>query len=221
MEFYGLPGSGKSTTAKIVAEGLRQKGYDVKEPSAEIDGYAAFRRVMTKAVRAVVFYLTHPDILCEAKMLVHRNGYARFGVWPQMVNIAQKLLAYHGNVGPCVYVWDEGIVQAAISLSVGGTVVSSDNEQWFRTHIPNGPIVIKIYLETPLEIVGKRLENRNDGQSRVEREQDETKKAELLRKFETACEEIGEPCCHIKTNNRKPEEIASLVQKAIERMLLG
>ena len=37
IEFYGLPGSGKSTLSHIVAERLRSEGYAVEEPSYDID----------------------------------------------------------------------------------------------------------------------------------------------------------------------------------------
>lgn len=221
VELYGLPGSGKSTTSKILAGLLRQQGYDVKEPSAEIDSFGAFRRVLTKVFRTASFYWAHPDLWHGAKKLVQRNGYTGLSKWPQLVNIAQKFHVYCSNVTPCIYVWDEGMVQAAISLSVGGTLASPENEHWFRKFIPDELVIIKIYIETPMEIVRIRLANRNGRHSRVEKAHDETKKEELLRKFEQACKEIEPPHYLIKAGNRTSGDIANLMQERIERMLLN
>lgn len=221
VELYGLPGSGKSTVATILAEVLRRQGYDVKEPSAEIDSFGTLRRVMKKAFRTVVFYLEHPVILRGVEKIVQKNGYTGLGRWPQMVNIAQKLRIYCEDISPCIYVWDEGIVQASVSLSIGGAVSGAMNEQWLRAFIPADLMIIKLYLATSMEDVNKRLASRKGGRSRVEKTRDETKRVELLRKFECACVEIESPNGFIKTDNKTAGEIAGMMQRTIERVLLN
>ena len=60
VEFWGLPGSGKSYYSHKVADKLRKEGYKIKEPSWMLDHtYGKYHRAIKKFCMACFFTLCH------------------------------------------------------------------------------------------------------------------------------------------------------------------
>lgn len=221
LEFYGVPGSGKSTVSELVARELEVRGVSVCRASAAVEnmGSPAARRLI-KLFRAASFTLSHPALTASVRRLAAENGYKTAGDrCRQTVNVIQKLHLY-AKADPGVYIWDEGLTQAAVSLSVGGDVKSAHNESALLELSGNGPRRVRIYLREDPDVVLKRLEKRKTNDSRVEKESDPARRRKLLEKFCSACDGI-EPDIVIDGSDESPSAVARKVLETLDGRLPG
>lgn len=188
LEFIGLPGCGKSTISHRLSVDLRKVGYKVAEPSFDMDHQSfAFIRKLSKLFFGAYYYCKeHQQYKLIAK-LVKSNGYEGSVALLQIVNIAQKIVMYnHHNVEDYV-VWDQGIPQAAISLSTNGLRNASENESDIYALLPFKPNVLKVYVYCDSEKALKRMSGRKTNDSRVEKLASVDSKLAALSKIESDC----------------------------------
>lgn len=190
IEFYGLPGSGKSTVSTKVAEWLRADGFVVEEPSYIEDHKPAFKRKLLKLFVGCSWFLFRHNSFKRFSSLVAENGYKGFERFTQSVNLFQKVSIYKRNNNGRIIIWDQGIIQAAISLSVKGKLSAIDNLYRIRGFIPKNLSILRVYLPIELEVTLKRMENRKTNDSRVEKLDDEESKLNMLRAFEIGIDSI-------------------------------
>lgn len=191
LEFIGLPGCGKSTISHRLSVNLRKIGYNVAEPSFDMDhqSFASIRK-LSKLVFLAYYYCTeHHQYKLIAK-LVKSNGYKGSAALIQIVNIAQKLVAYRRHKGADYVVWDQGIPQAAISLSSYGLRKVLDNESDIFAMLPERPSVQKVYVYCDSETALKRMSGRSTNDSRVEKMVTLESKLSALSKIESDCEDL-------------------------------
>lgn len=191
LEFIGLPGCGKSTISHRLSVDLRKVGYNVAEPSFDMDHQSfAFIRKISKLLFAAHYYCKeHQQYKLIAK-LVKSNGYQGSVALMQIVNIAQKLVAYKRHKGEDYVVWDQGISQAAISLSTLGLRKASENESDIYAMLPVQPNVLKIFVYCDSETALKRMSGRKTNDSRVEKMDSMEDKMSALLKIESDCKEL-------------------------------
>lgn len=212
IEFYGLPGSGKSSVSHLVAKQLRSMGMVVKEPSYESDhGHSLFGRVLLKLSKTA-YYMYHNfnDFNLVVK-LVKKNGYTSiFSSISQLVNIIPKIGVYKSmsnNYDICI--WDEGLIQSSISLSLNSGILPSKNYYELKKISGHSTDVIKVYIDVELVEVLKRIENRKDGRSRVDQEKDTRSRRIILTKFLACCRDFKNNSAII--NNSNLQNTANLV----------
>ena len=188
VEFYGLPGCGKSTVSHMIARDLKMHGYIVREPSYDFDHKLRpiYRRIK-KLLYTIWFRLLYPDDYKNAKKNVIMNGYISFKLYMgQLVNILPKLLVYKKNRNGIV-IWDEGLIQSSISLAFQSgkdvnSIISSFN---FKR---NNSILIKIDVSEKLAM--ERMNNRETNDSRIEKEMNPIKQHAMMKKYQKAVENI-------------------------------
>lgn len=219
LEFYGLPGCGKSTVSHKLAEELRKLEYKVNEPSYEIDrvkgGFLV--RKLNKVLLLGLCRILNRDQYTIIKDIVAKNGYVGKSCLSQEINIVHKLRAYNSKSQADIIIWDQGLVQAAVSLSTNGNVPSFDNyialkEACSESHVY--PIYMKCDIDTSL----KRMDGRNTNDSRVERLKTEDDKREMLRGIEVCCDNVlSDVSFEIDCKNESLDSINSiLLNKVIE-----
>lgn len=191
IEFFGLPGCGKSTSSHLVAEELRAKGYKVYEPTYDSDhNLRPICRKLHKLLDTLSYCVNHHKEYLALIGLAKENGYIRFkDLLKQIVNIVPKV-KYYQNSESAVYFWDEGLCQSAISLAMNSSVDAREVERELIT-IAGQRKIVKVYLKTDIETALKRMAGRSSNDSRVEQESDVNKKYELMKCFEDCCERIG------------------------------
>ena len=194
LDFYGVPGSGKTTASHKIAQDLRSKNKKVEEPSYDLDhGIPAWRRKIRKLKMAVWVRLFRSKQYQDIEALVKKNGYNREnGQIGQIVNIATKLFALNRFVGSVDYlVFDEGLAQAAISLSINSNIPANDNLTELLSMI-NSNLEIRL-IKTELSIVEalKRIRTRNTQDTRVEALKTEQEKLDLMKRYEEASNQIS------------------------------
>lgn len=192
LDFYGLPGCGKSTVSRIVSKKLREMGYSVYEPSYVLDhDMGTVRRKLAKLWYYTRFSICHFDRSKKVYRLVRENGYKHFyECLSQCVNIVSKYMAL--IKADCDYiVFDEGFCQAAVSLSLNGNCKSvvSNYEKIIKIcgeDLDLRPVYLKAEIETALE----NMRIRAGRDSRVDAETDDAKRYEMAHDFYQLCESM-------------------------------
>ena len=190
IEFIGLPASGKTTLSHIVADRLRSIGYEVSEPNYDIvHNNNGIGRVLSKLCVFLKFRLTYPVEYKQIKRIVDSNSYHGVSAKKHLVNLILKVSAYH-NYKKGIIIWDQGIYQAIISLSITGRQNCIENKkELLHNGFINGNI-IKIFLDTPVDVAIQRLENRRDGKSRIDKIADVDERRKEMMRFEECCNSL-------------------------------
>ncbi len=189
-DFFGMPGSGKSTVSHAFAEALREKGEVVVEPSFNLDRMSGLKRQILKIIFACLYSIQNPSHIGKIQKLININGYC--GIHEkisQYVNLAIRLRDVNKSIKHnSVTILDQGIYQASISLSQkhGTDVKKNLNEIKKMLSVEITPI----YVDVCMEIVIQRLTERNTFLSRIDRENDPKKKQEMLWIVYNACESL-------------------------------
>lgn len=190
VEFYGLPGSGKSTISHMVAKELRAKGFDVCEPSFNSDHmlHPIVRKIF-KLYKTILFSLRYPrlvkeiyELLCQGKKIELLCFLKHF------LNIAPKFICYLDSQRK-IYIWDEGLVQSSIAATLDNHT-NTDVVANELISISGDKKIIKVYTKIDIDTALKRLEGRVKHDSRVEKEHDVLKKVDLMNQFNASCESI-------------------------------
>lgn len=188
LEFYGLPGCGKSTVSHMVAAELRKQGKNVSEPTFDMDHKSSGKvRKVKKLLKLFRYAVAHPKKYKALKTLVSKNGYGGSGGLSQCANITQKLLAYEHEKADVV-IFDEGLTQSSISLSQG-RMNAAENEKELFALCPKRNVK-KIYVNVSPEVALKRMEGRNQHDSRIEKIEDPLLRENAMVAFHVQCDLI-------------------------------
>lgn len=188
IEFYGLPGCGKSTVSHCVAEKLRAEGYKVFEPSYKIDHELnPIVRRITKLMFTIRFAILYHKDFVSIKTMIRKNGYTKkCEMIGQLVNIAPKYYKYE-NSEKAIYIWDEGLIQSAISLVFKNHYSAIDE---CITTFQKKFDMVSIYLYIDIQTALERMNNRSTNDSRVEKESDIGAKNRMMICYENIIKKI-------------------------------
>lgn len=208
VEFYGLPGCGKSTISHLVASKLRDMGYRVDEPSYDIDrNYSPFFRKIKKL--SVYFYwlVFHNIVFQRVNAIVGNNGYTDIAKIEQISNVLQKISVYRKSEQNRVVIWDQGLVQASISLSLKGKVNAVDNLNSLLHILDSKVESLNVLVSVDEELALERMSQRTTNDSRVEKMKDDNQKHELMSRFQNEIDSIRESITGIIIDGAKDLEI--------------
>lgn len=185
LEFYGMPGGGKSTVSHAVSHKLRKKGFDVSEPSYDIDHHNKPSIKKLKKLYVLLEWLFfHNSVYKRVKAIVVCNGYSGISMIEQTSNVLQKISVYLNNCREQIIIWDQGLVQAAISLSIKGMINASDNLKYLYAIIGNEPRTINILIDVDDKVAHERMSLRKTNDSRIEKLHDDNQKHKMLSLFQ-------------------------------------
>ncbi len=192
LDFFGVPGSGKTTKSHEIANSYRRNGKTVIEPSYYLDH--GVPPIIRKIKKYSMLFSIPSEKRRRIKEIVAANGYdGSNGKLNQIVNIASKLHAirkYQYNTDYIIF--DEGLAQAAISLSVNSGISADDNLRQIVSLIDNAPEIQLIDLRLSIVEALRRIELRNTGDTRVEVMSTEKEKETLMKHYEDAVCQIRE-----------------------------
>ena len=181
VEFYGLPGCGKTTVSHLVAERLRQDGIAVNEPSYNIDHCnKPIVRKIKKFCLTLCWLFIYNKSFREISSLVKYNGYNWKERIEQITNIIQKIKVYTKSSGSQIVIWDQGLVQAAISLSMNGRVPVVDNYRKLKDLISICPSILYFSIDVDEKVAIERMAKRGTTDSRVEKIRDNNQQYKVL-----------------------------------------
>jgi hypothetical protein len=202
VDFYGLPGCGKSTVSHIVACRLRETGLRVSEPSHNFaHNKSSTIRKAAKILSTIEFVLFNPIKSKQISDIIKKNGHVKkMPFLSQFVNIVfkQNLIRHSGSKYD-VIIFDEGIAQDSIGLSVNAentvfndVIPSSDNFRALINVFKDDYRYIFIELSENVETALYRIDHRNVEGSRIEKTNDVEKKKQLMCSFQVGCSSINE-----------------------------
>lgn len=184
VEFYGLPGCGKSTISHVVAEKMRYAGYIVNEPSYDLDhGNKPVWRKIKKLWLTFVYLVFHNRTFNSVSRIVSDNGYNGKAKLEQISNVIQKLIIYRERTLSHAIIWDQGLVQAAISLSLNGKMEAAANLNRLVELLPSDINWLNILIDVDENLSLQRMTMRKTNDSRVERIKDKDKKHQMMSCF--------------------------------------
>ena len=191
VEFYGLSGCGKSTISHAVSRRLREDGFSVSEPSFSIDHRKPLVRRIIKLMVFLWWYLFHHKYYAMLNGISRKNGYRGSEALTQTLNLIQKLRVYRKPSSKIV-IWDQGLVQAAISLSVNEKITAYQNLMELLTFVPKNTIIHRILLPVDVKTALMRMYERHSTSTRVDKLGDDESKLELLKVYEKEIKTISE-----------------------------
>lgn len=186
----GLPGCGKSFFSHKVADELRKGGLEIVEPSWFLDNCCGkYSRVLRKAAMALCYRLRHGTKTSQIKAIIKECGYSGSDARSFMRNLLYK--AYLLTKRRSAFImFDEGIAQMAVSLSIGGNCTSKVIYEKINhvLHCSQQSLCIKI--DCGIEEALLNMNKRPTNDSRVEKLSDEESKRTMLCRFKQECESL-------------------------------
>jgi shikimate kinase len=219
LEFYGLPGCGKSTVSHTVAKLLREKGYTVEEPSFDIDHQRSLFKLPQKLFIACFWLIIHNKEFRSIRNVVKRNGYEGMGALKQTVNVVQKIRTYNQNAGTQICIWDQGLVQACISLSVNGKVSAEDNYASLIPLIKRNIKIVPVFMPVEIDVALKRVNERPSNDSRVEKLARQEQKKDMLMQFQKGIDSIQNTITGKNVVVEDLENLADKVSVTLQKVL--
>lgn len=194
LDYYGIPGSGKTTKSHEKANDCRKKGMTIVEPSYDLDHrHNVMARKLYKLLMTAHIFFSHHNTFSKIQKIVKENGYKSFyDQLRHIANIASKLFVIdkYRQTTDCL-IFDEGLAQAAISLSVNSHISAEDNLKHILVLIDNAPEIHWVRVKVSIEIALQRIMKRDTRDTRIEAMKTQQEKEELMKLYEKAADQIS------------------------------
>lgn len=188
IDFFGLPGSGKSVLSHMVANEFVAEGYDVEEVSYDMDHNTnSFLRSIKKTLAFSLLLFSTPKVIYNISKVLRYNGLSPYNglFFRHLINISYKINAYKGKRSLIMY--DEGFCQVVLSISYNNTNFKEDSYQQIIDCIGKERKRINVFIKTSPKTALNRIKQRHDGQSRLDFLSDDAALEKLNRMVEV-CE---------------------------------
>ena len=183
VDFYGLPGSGKSTVSHAFSDALKQKGYCVEEPTYMLDHKTSpIKRKALKMFRTAIYLIWQRENSTAIALNIWNAEKKSFSRWlSQYVNISNKLFCLKRLMGKCDYiVFDEGMIQSILSVSFDSETAEDEIKNISQLYEFDE---LKVFVSVPQEIALERIIKRNEKNAMVERIGDTSAQLKMLEKM--------------------------------------
>ena len=110
VDFFGLPGSGKSVLSHLVAEQLKKVGYTVNEVSYNMDHYHGKKiRTLLKVKYTILLLVYYPQIFFHLFITIIRKRQSLLSVnfYSYLFNIGYKVYEVKHNETADIIIFDE------------------------------------------------------------------------------------------------------------------
>lgn len=214
VDFFGLPGSGKTTIARLLVNELNEKGYEIQENIYYINNEcSSLKRMVIKTFNTITFTIKNFSYICDLFSMFNKGTSRNIReVIKQWVNVCFVLTNVNQTNQKDFVIADQGIVQAAISLSVTYNNVAIEaviRKLYEKVNSPVQHIYIYVELDKNLE----HLNYRENGKLDVDLKKDEVSQKFQLKITREFCNEVIKSLPHIMIDNNESyqSELNSIV----------
>lgn len=165
IEFFGLPGVGKTTISQRVADDLQSAGYRCTEPRRQISQRSAVPRILHKSAYVVAGSGRYPSTTVKNTLDILQTE-------QDSLKSALKIIFnwhYCRGIAACsssdIRIFDEGIYQALWSVGLSSRL----NWETVLDHVvppSNSRPSVVIIVDAREGVIANRLANRKDGDTR-------------------------------------------------------
>lgn len=221
IDFFGLPGCGKSTLSHLASQKLRCEGRDVKEVSYDMDhGNGSLQRTRKKIIATIKLFLCYTRLFWRVSKTLSTNGISLFGkqYFKHIINLSYKICALKGHHE--IILFDEGFCQAVLSISVNNDGICNDCYDSLIRAIASDRRMINVYIKTEQDTALARIRMRNDGQSRFDNLSDDVTKNELV-KMEKLCGLLPQTIVVENNNSENIEKLVAQIATGISKEIIS
>lgn len=172
IDFFGLPGCGKSVCSHELAKLLQSNGIRVDELTYNMDHHNSMQhRFVLKTIYSLLFLIRYPKQANAINRLIKSCCVTKISyINKQQRNIFYKLYKTFSNNCQLI-IMDEGFVQSAISTTVGTEYSSKKLYKDLLDCFPPQKKVIcyPIYIETDIMMTLSNMESRQSNDSHAEK----------------------------------------------------
>ena len=194
LDFYGLPGSGKTTLSHEIAERLTYSSRIVAEPSYDYDhNLNPICRKLKKLFDSICFGITHFKRFATIVSIVNNYSVLGTGCFSDIINITTKIAMISRYQKKSDYiVFDEGIAQAAISLVINNPEKAGNAFQDICKLLDTPYYIKLVQVECKRDIALDRVLKRKSKDTRVEKMNSKLEMNHFMKQFEKAIKSISE-----------------------------
>ncbi len=216
IDFYGLPGCGKSTLSHVVAKKLRTVDFDVEETTYNVDHvYSTPYRIIKKVFSTILLLIRYPNVFRRVS-----KGVPFFSkdYFHHILNIPYKVLAAKSS--KALLVFDEGFCQSILSMAFSDEKISYNHYHSVIMAMACNRRMVNVYVKTNPQTSLARIRKRSDGQSRFDYISDVIAMEKLVQ-LESLCESLPYAIM-VDNNNSKDslDEEANNVVEYLRKMVL-
>ncbi len=221
IDFFGLPGCGKSTLSHLASQKLGCEGLDVKEVSYDMDhGNGSMQRTWKKIIATIRLLLCYPMLFWRVSKTLLTNGIPLFDrlYFKHIINLSYKICALKGHHE--IILFDEGFCQAVLSISINNDGIREYCYESLIGAIVSDRRMISVYVKTELDTALARIRMRNDGQSRFDTLSDDVTKNELV-KMEKLCSSLPQTIVVENSNSENIEKLVDQIATGISKEIIS
>src|SRR5690625_967586 len=114
LDFFGLPGSGKTTIANVLVYELKKRGYTIQNNIGKINNeYNVVSRLLTKIINFITFTFKNFSYMKELFLFIRRIDFNnRVEILKQLINIGFVLTNVNNHKNEDFIIADQGVAQA-------------------------------------------------------------------------------------------------------------
>ncbi len=184
IEFYGLPGCGKSTVSHELVKVLLKQGYSVIEPIYILDHKKRpIIRKILKITATIKFIIKKPLFFKKIIKIILRFSDIT-NTFSNIISFTTKfyyLDKYHGKVDFIVF--DEGIIQGIVSIMIDNLKFANKITEIYFEIIDGKYRILPVYIDESVTCSLKNMNKRETNDSRVEKIKDNNKKANIMNRY--------------------------------------
>lgn len=192
LDFFGVPGSGKSTVSHQLAKAMEDKGLAVCQPSYMMDHHnSKIIRRIKKVCIGILWLLKNRDRTKSIIAIFREYCISNIELAIEFFNIAYKVYYIDKAERYDCVVFDEGITQTMISLRNASQKTINSDLGKLQAVVCNGKSFVNIYQNTSIDVALKRLKERKTNDSKIEREADFNKQINMMHRYKILCDSIS------------------------------
>lgn len=219
IDFFGPPGSGKTTISHLLGQKLSQQGYRVDESIYQVNSK------ISHAMRKVIKFGTASWYTIRERAFVRdffgsldkktfRNWHEALTHW---LNFCFALHFLTRKSNHDIVIAEQGLAQGVVWLATHGN--NNAHELFEKLEKKVGTPIIYVRVQVSEEETLARLKQRNDGKSEVERARDALQKVALLKEMNHVCDKIKQMKNYVTLDNTFKSDSLDTIPSTVDEQL--